>query len=345
MKLEELDYKLPEDLIAQYPQAERDKCKLLIYTRKKDTIEHKLFYNIIEYLHKDDILIFNDTKVFPARIYGVKETGKAKIEFLLLKRLDEKRWESLIRPGKRIKDNTVIILKDRDNNILDIKVKIIDRKEDGIFIIEFSNNLEYKDFNHIGHIPLPPYIRRDDKKNLDDRYYQTVYAKKYGAVAAPTAGFHFTESLINMIKEKGVKIGYITLHIGWDTFAPIREEEVEKHKIHKEYIEVSDETVKLINNRKGRCIAVGTTVVRALESVAIKKGMIQEYKGWVDTYILPDYDIKIVDALITNFHLPKSTLLLLVSAFVGLDKLKFIYKIAIDKNYRFFSYGDAMFIQ
>jgi len=344
LHISELDYNLPEHLIAQHPTTERDKCRLLVYDRSKDEISHKYFKDIIAYLNKDDVLIFNDTKVFPARFFGIKRDTGAKIEFLILKRIDSVKWESLVKPAKRIKIGTVVDILDKNNKKTEFSVLVSDKFDNGIVKIEFNKVLEFDDFYKFGFVPLPPYIKRVPDDDFDTRYYQTVYAVNYGAVAAPTAGFHFTDSLIETLKTKGIKIGFLTLHIGWDTFAPVKEEIVEEHKMHKEFVFIPEETVNLVNNRKGRCIAVGTTVVRALESAAVSDGKIAPIKKYVDTFILPDTKIKTVDALITNFHLPKSTLLLLVSAFTGLEKLKKIYSEAINLEYRFFSYGDAMLI-
>ncbi len=339
MKVNDLDFKLPAQLIAQYPLKKRDECKLLVYSRNNNECRHILFKNIIQYINKDDILIFNNTRVFAARLHGFKKDTGAKIEILLLGKKNKKSWKALIKPAKRIKRNTEIILK---NNII---VRPIEQYEEGQFLIEFEKEMNYENFNRIGEIPLPPYIRREVENNVDKKYYQTVYAKEYGAAAAPTAGFHFTNNLMRQLSNKGVKIGYITLHISYATFSPIRTEHVEDHKMHSEYLIIPEKTVNLINdNTNGKIIAVGTTVVRGLESIAEDNKKINKYKGWIDTFIKPGYSFKVVDSIITNFHLPKSTLLLLVSAFTGLDKLKAIYQKAIKEKYRFFSYGDAVMI-
>ncbi len=337
MKISEIDYNLPSNLIAQVPLKKRDECKLLVYDRKKNKIEHKIFADILEYLNKDDVLVINNTKVFRARLYGRKKNGNAKIEILLLKRVNKEQWDALVKPAKRVKDGTIIIVNE------DIHIEVIHRLYEGNFLIKFNTPLSYEDINRIGDVPLPPYIKREKPEDVDELFYQTVYAKDFGAVAAPTAGFHFTKSLLKKIEEKGIKITYITLHISWGTFSPIREEEVEKHKMHSEYLIIDKKSSDIINNRKGRCIGVGTSVVRGLES-AVKNGMVEPFEGEVDTFIYPGYKFKIIDAMVTNFHLPKTTLILLVGAFLGVDKLKEIYQIAIDKQYRFYSYGDAMFI-
>lgn len=338
MRVNDLDFKLPDKLIAQYPLRKRDECRLLIYSKMEDSLHHTSFKNIINYFNKDDILIFNDTKVFAARLYGRKKRTGAKIEILLLEKKDRKLWKALLKPAKRINNDSVISLRD------DLFIRPIERYEEGQFLIEFSKEMDYQDLDKIGEIPLPPYIKRG-VENGDKKHYQTVYAKEYGAAAAPTAGFHFTDDLIKQLKNKGVKIGYITLHISYATFSPIRSEHVEDHKMHSEYLIVPQAAVSLVNdNKKGKVIAAGTTVVRGLESVYVEDEKIKTFHGWVDTFITPDYSFKIVDSIITNFHLPKSTLLLLVSAFTGLDKLKWIYREAIKRKYRFFSYGDAMMI-
>jgi len=337
MKIDEIDYNLPQELIAQYPLKERDKCKLLIYHRDSKKVEHKIFKDIINYLTPGDVLVFNDTKVFSARLYALKKETSAKLEILLLKKKSEKEWEALIKPAKRVKENTIIIVSDK------IEVKVIKRIGEGNFLIQFNKKLTFEEIDKLGKIPLPPYIKRNLDNDIDKKYYQTIYAKKYGAVAAPTAGFHFTEKLIEKIKNKGVKIAYITLHISWGTFAPIRTDSIENHKMHSEYLIITDKNAKIINERKGKCIAVGTSVVRGLES-ASSNGKIFPFQGEVDTYIYPGYKFKVVDSIITNFHLPKTSLLLLVSAFIGIEKMKEIYNIAIKQKYRFYSYGDAMMI-
>jgi len=340
MKLNDLNYKLPESLIAQYPIKKREDCRLLVYSRDKDKISHLKFNNILNYIEKNDIIIFNDTKVFPARLQGVKKRTGAKIEIFLLEKKSKSLWKALIKPAKRIKGPTDIILNKN------ITIKVMEQNEKGHFFIEFNREVNFKDLEKIGETPLPPYIRRTINKKIDKKYYQTVYAKNFGAAAAPTAGFHFSRALIRRLKKKGIKIGFLTLHISYATFAPIRTENIEDHKMHSEYLIVPQRTVDLINNnKKGKIIAIGTTVVRSLESLADQNRKITKFQGWINTYIYPGYRFKITDSLITNFHLPKSTLLLLVGAFTGLDKLLEIYREAIKNKYRFFSYGDAMYIQ
>jgi len=337
MKLEDIDYELPEELIAYYPLKERDKCKLLVYNRFLDKIEHRIFYEIIDYLNPEDVLVFNNTKVFNARLFGLKKETGAKLEILLLKKIDNNIWEALIKPAKRVKFDTEIII-DK------IVAKVINIYGDGRFLISFNRVLDYKNINKIGNVPIPPYIKREVNNKIDKKFYQTVYAEKPGSVAAPTAGFHFTNKLIRKIKNKGVKIAFLTLHLSFGSFEPIKSEEIEKHKILPEYLTIDKKNVDIINNRKGRLIAVGTSTTRALEFLANKNGKIEEFSGEVNNFIYPGYKFKIVQGIITNFHLPKTSLILLVSAFVGLEKLKELYKIAIENKYRFYTYGDAMLI-
>jgi S-adenosylmethionine:tRNA ribosyltransferase-isomerase len=337
MKLEDIDYELPEELIAYYPLKERDKCKLLVYNRFLDKIEHRIFYEIIDYLNPEDVLVFNNTKVFNARLFGLKKETGAKLEILLLKKIDNNIWEALIKPAKRVKFDTEIII-DK------IVAKVINIYGDGRFLISFNRVLDYKDINKIGNVPIPPYIKREVNNKIDKKFYQTVYAEKPGSVAAPTAGFHFTNKLIRKIKNKGVKIAFLTLHLSFGSFEPIKSEEIEKHKMLPEYLIIDKKNVDIINNRRGRLIAVGTSTTRALEFLANKNGKIEEFSGEVNNFIYPGYKFKIVQGIITNFHLPKTSLILLVSAFVGLEKLKELYKIAIENKYRFYTYGDAMLI-
>jgi len=337
MKLEDIDYELPEELIAYYPLKERDKCKLLVYNRFLDKIEHRIFYEIIDYLNPEDVLVFNNTKVFNARLFGLKKETGAKLEILLLKKIDNNIWEALIKPAKRVKFDTEIII-DK------IVAKVINIYGDGRFLISFNRVLDYKDINKIGNVPIPPYIKREVNNKIDKKFYQTVYAEKPGSVAAPTAGFHFTNKLIRKIKNKGVKIAFLTLHLSFGSFEPIKSEEIEKHKMLPEYLTIDKKNVDIINNRKGRLIAVGTSTTRALEFLANKNGKIEEFSGEVNNFIYPGYKFKIVQGIITNFHLPKTSLILLVSALVGLEKLKELYKIAIENKYRFYTYGDAMLI-
>ncbi|NPA54655.1 MAG: tRNA preQ1(34) S-adenosylmethionine ribosyltransferase-isomerase QueA, partial [Aquificae bacterium] len=323
------------ELIAKYPTQPRDACRLMILDRKNKSIQHKIFKDIVDFLEKDDLLIFNDTKVIPARLIGKKETG-AKIEVFLLKPLTENKWEVLIRNIKRLKKNSRIIFSD------EFSARLIEKSKDGKAIVELIGNDINKLIHKYGRIPLPPYIKRDDKKE-DKEYYQTIFAKKEGAVASPTAGLHFTKELLEKIKEKGINIAFVTLHVGLGTFSPIKTENIKEHKMHEEFYSIPEETLSFIQKtreKKKRVIAVGTTVVRTLETYA----QTGKKEGFSDIFIYPPYKFKLVDALITNFHLPKSTLLLLVSAFAEKEFILKAYKEAVEKKYRFFSYGDAMFI-
>ncbi len=342
MDVELFNYELPQNLIAQKPHIPRDECRLMVCNRTTGTVRHTIFKNIVEYLKKGDLIVLNDTKVIPARIFGKKTTG-GKVEIFLLEELEKNRFLCLTR-GK-IRQETEVILKNQKKALIR-KLLNSDKR-----VVEFedSENI-YLLLEEVGEVPLPPYIKRDYEKYNKDRdfeFYQTVFAKKEGAVASPTAGLHFTQELLKKIKEKGVKIAYITLHVGIGTFKPVKEKEIEKHKMHREKFEISKETAELFNETKlsgGKVIAVGTTVVRALESSANQRGELIPHKGSTDIFIYPGYKFRAIDSLITNFHLPKSTLLMLVSAFYSREKILKCYKEAIEKQYRFFSFGDAMFI-
>ncbi len=342
MDVELFDYDLPKELIAQHPHIPRDECKLMVCNRKTGGITHMIFKDIINLLNSGDLLVLNDTKVIPARIFARKETG-GKVEIFLLEKIEKNRFLCLTK-GK-IKKTTKVILK--NGQVAEItKLENSDKR-----IVEFgeTDNV-YELLEEVGEVPLPPYIKRcydNYNREKDFKYYQTVFAKKMGAVASPTAGLHFTEELLNKIRNKGIKVTYITLHVGIGTFRPVKVKEVEKHKMHSEKFEISKETAEIINSTKlsgGRIIAVGTTVVRALESAPNEEGLIKPTNSETDIFIYPEYKFKIIDALITNFHLPKSTLLMLVSAFYNREKILKCYKEAIEKKYRFFSFGDAMFI-
>ncbi len=342
MEVELFDYELPRSLIAQEPHIPRDECKLMICNKKTGKITQEFFKNIVNYLNKEDILVLNDTKVIPARIFAKKETG-GKLEIFLLEEIKKNTFLCLTR-GK-IKKVTHVFLKNGQI------AKITRLKNSDKRIIEFNEtNNVYKLLEKIGEVPLPPYIKRqydNYDRDKDFKYYQTVFAKKAGAVASPTAGLHFTERLLNEIKNKGVKIAYITLHVGIGTFRPVKEKDVEKHKMHSEKFEIKEEVAEIINKTKlsgGKIVAVGTTVVRALEAASTEAGILKPIKTETNIFIYPGYRFKIVDALITNFHLPKSTLLMLVSAFYEREKILECYKKAIEEKYRFFSFGDAMFI-
>lgn len=335
--ISQYDYTLPKELIAQTPVSKRDRSRLLILHSNTGSIFHRVFYELPEFLNPGDLLVLNNTKVISARIIGITE--EKIVELLLINRISEHQWEGIIRPKKVAKKTDTILVKDSS-----IKLKISKSSKKGRSIIELPPGIS---LDSIGVMPLPPYIKRNYRnyceKELDQERYQTIFAEKPGAIAAPTAGLHFTEELLQQIKEKGVSITYITLHTGIGTFKPIRTEEITQHKMESEFFTISEETANLVNSAK-RIIAVGTTTVRALESVADEDGKITPYSGYTNLYIYPPYRFKCIDALITNFHLPKSTLLVLVSAFAGRELIMKAYKEAIERRYRFYSYGDAMLI-
>ncbi len=332
-KVSEFDYYLPEELIAQEPVEPRDSSRLMVIHRKTGEIEHRIFRDIVNYLEEGDLLVLNTTKVIPARLLGRKETG-AKVEIFLLEKLKDGIWKCLVKPGSKVKVGTKVL-------IGDLTAICMDRFPDGTRIIGFDPKDDSVIFSH-GRTPLPPYI----KKEVPFDKYQTVYAKEEGAVAAPTAGLHFTEELLQRLKNKGIKFAEVVLHVGLGTFRPIKAERVEDHKMEEEYYKVPEATVKALEEtlkRGKRIVAVGTTVVRTLETIA-RLPKKKEYKGKTDLFIYPPFEFKLVSALITNFHLPKSTLLMLVSAFAGKDLIMKAYKIAVEKRYRFFSFGDACLI-
>ncbi|MFN6991204.1 MAG: tRNA preQ1(34) S-adenosylmethionine ribosyltransferase-isomerase QueA [Fervidobacterium sp.] len=347
-KLDSYDYYLPEELIAQEPVEPRDHSKLMILDRKNKIIEHKIFKDIVNYINSGDLLVINTTKVIPARLHGKKITG-AEIEVLLLEKIDQGIWKCLVKPGKAVKEGIEIIFKkfDINDNLDNLENEVlvgrcIARAEEGTRIIEFSSKIDDEIFS-FGRVPLPHYIKNED---VTFSRYQTIYAKNQGSVAAPTAGLHFTERLINELKDKGMNFAELTLHVGIGTFRPVKVEDIRKHKMHEEYYLIPEETVSLIKRTKEkgkRVIAVGTTSVRTLETMA-RLPIAPSYSGKTDIFIYPPFEFKIVDALITNFHLPKSSLLMLVSAFTGYELTMNAYKIAVEKRYRFFSLGDAMFI-
>jgi S-adenosylmethionine:tRNA ribosyltransferase-isomerase len=341
MKVETFNYELPKHLIAQTPIKKRDNSRLLILDKNNGSIEHKHFNNIIEYLDKDDVLVLNDTKVIPARLIGIKEETNAVVEVFLLKNRQENIWECLTKPAKKIKEGTIISF---GNNKL--KAKCIDIKTEGIRIFEFIyEGIFLELLNELGEMPLPPYIHN---KLNDKNRYQTVYAKNIGSVAAPTAGLHFTNDLLNKIKNKGIIITYLTLHVGLGTFKPVTEDEITKHKMHSEYYVLNEETANILNKAKtngNKIISVGTTTTRTLETIRQKHDSFVPSQGWTDIFIYPPYQFKAIDILITNFHLPKSTLLMLVSAFASKDLILKTYEEAIKEEYRFFSFGDCMMIK
>ena len=340
MKLEEFDYELPEELIAQIPIEKRDESRLMILDREKREIEHKTIKNIIEYLEPGDCIVRNNTKVIPARLYGKKDTG-ANVEFVLLKQLDGDIWESIVRPGNKLKIGAKVNFGDGL-----LEAEILDVLDGGTRKVKFTYEGIFNEIlDKIGLMPLPPYIH----KTLEKRErYQTVYAKYDGSAAAPTAGLHFTPELLEKIEKKGVKIANVTLHVGIGTFRPVKEENIEEHIMHTEHYYIKEEDAKKINETKRngkRVIAVGTTSCRVLETVADENGYVHEVEGDTGIYIYPGYKFKCIDGLITNFHLPKSTLLMLVSALADREFVLEAYNQAVKEKYRFFSFGDAMFIK
>ena len=341
MKTEDFDFELPEELIAQTPIKERDHSRLLVLNRKDGSIEHKIFTDIIDYLEEGDSLVLNDTKVMPARLYGVKEETDALIEVLLLKDLGDNTWECLTRPAKRIKEGTVVSF---GEGLL--KAKCVKCGDEGIREFKLIyNGILYEILDKLGEMPLPPYIH---EKLEDKDRYQTVYAKNIGSAAAPTAGLHFTKELLQKIKDKGVNIVYITLHVGLGTFRPVNVLDVTKHKMHSEYYMMSREAASILTKTKQngkKIISVGTTSTRTLETIMSLHGEFRECSGWTDIFIYPGYQFKAVDNLITNFHLPKSTLVMLVSALASKELIMKAYHEAIINKYRFFSFGDSMLIR
>ncbi len=340
MKVSEFNYDLPEELIAQTPIEKRDESRLMVLDRSKQTLEHKTFKDIIDYLEPGDCLVRNNTKVIPARIYGKKETG-ANVEFLLLKNIEGDIWETIVRPGNKLHVGTKVIFGDRL-----LIAEILEIMPGGTRKVQFSYKGIFNEIlDKIGLMPLPPYIHEELKDN--DRY-QTVYAKYDGSAAAPTAGLHFTPELLKKIEEKGVKIANVTLHVGIGTFRPVKEENVENHEMHTEHFYIKQEDVDKINETKKqgrRVIAVGTTSCRVLETIADENGFVKETEADTSIFIYPGYQFKCLDGLITNFHLPQSTLLMLVSALAGKDYIMKAYHEAVKEKYRFFSFGDAMFIK
>ena len=341
MKLEEFDFYLPEELIAQTPLLKRDTSKLLTINRKENTYEHKVFSDIIDYFNPGDTLVLNNTRVMPARLYEQKKDTGAAIEVLLLKNKEHNMWECLVKPAKRIKVGSIVSFGD---GIMEAEcVKVLD---DGFRYFEFKYEGIFQErLDELGTMPLPPYIK---ERLTDKERYQTVYSKEVGSSAAPTAGLHFTNELLDKIKQKGVNIVYLTLHVGLGTFRPVSVENIEEHDMHSEYYTLDEETANVINETKkngGRVFSVGTTSTRTLETIARDNdGEIVPASGWTNIFIYPGFEFKCVDGLITNFHLPKSSLIMLVSAFYNREKVLELYKIAVENKYRFFSFGDAMII-
>lgn len=341
MDVKDFYYDLPQELIAQDPLEDRSSSRLLVLNKETGEMEHTDFKHIINYLKPEDCLVLNNTKVIPARLFGEKEGTQAKIEILLLKRKENDIWETLVKPGKKAKPGTKIIF---GQGLL--VGEVLEVVEDGNRLIQFSYEGIFEEIlDKLGQMPLPPYITHQLK---DKNRYQTVYAKHDGSAAAPTAGLHFTPELLAQIKEKGIRIAEVTLHVGLGTFRPVKVENVQEHHMHSEFYMVTQEAADIINETKkkgGRVICVGTTSCRTIESAAAEDGTLRECSGWTDIFIYPGYQFKVLDALITNFHLPESTLVMLVSALAGREHIIDAYKTAVDEKYRFFSFGDAMFIQ
>lgn len=338
MKTSDFSYDLPSELIAQHPAQKRDQSRLMLLNKKTGEINHKKFYNIIDYLNNGDVLVLNDTRVMPARIFGHRPEKNESIEILLLNHKGDT-WETLAKPGKKLKIGTEIIFSD------ELKAEVIDISEDGSRFLKFIYSGIFEEIlDRLGEMPLPPYIQ---EKLEDKERYQTVYSKEIGSAAAPTAGLHFTKELLKKIEEKGIEICFITLHVGLGTFRPVKVEDVTKHKMHSEFYIIRDDVAQKINKAKDegrRIVAVGTTSIRTLESATDDKGYVEAKSGWTDIFIYPPYKFKCVDALITNFHLPESTLIMLVSSLSTREIILNAYNVAVKEKYRFFSFGDAMFI-
>jgi S-adenosylmethionine:tRNA ribosyltransferase-isomerase len=341
LEVKDFYFELPEELIAQHPMAKRDESRLMVVDKNTGEIEHKIFKNIVEYLNPGDCLVLNNTRVMPARLIGVIEGTGGKIELLLLRRIDKDCFETLVKPGKKAKIGAKFEFGNGE-----LLAEVINIGKEGNRIVKFTFEGIFEEvLDRLGQMPLPPYIR---EKLIDKERYQTVYSKEVGSAAAPTAGLHFTEELLNEIKEKGVDIAFVTLHVGLGTFRPVKSEKVEEHTMHSEYYTMTKETADMINRAKEngkRVIAVGTTSNRTLETIADENGRVKEQSGWTDIFIYPGYKFKIVDALITNFHLPESTLIMLVSAFSSKEIIMNAYNTAVSNKYRFFSFGDAMFLK
>ena len=343
LQTKDFDFELPEELIAQTPIEPRDASRLMVLDKTTGEIEHRHFHDITEYLNEGDCLVLNNSRVLPARIYGIKNETGAHVEFLLLKNCGDDVWEALAGPGKRAKVGTSFTFEGSS-----MTCEVIEVKDDGNRMIRFHYDKGtnfFTELDKIGQMPLPPYIK---EKLKDKERYQTVYSKEEGSAAAPTAGLHFTPELLEKVQAMGVKVGYVTLHVGLGTFRPVKEDEITDHTMHSEYCVIPQETADLINETKkngGRVICVGTTSCRTIESQAAEDGTMRASAGWTDIFIYPGYKFKVLDALVTNFHLPESTLIMLVSALAGREHVLAAYQQAVEERYRFFSFGDAMFIQ
>ena len=350
MEVKDFDYYLPEELIAQFPVEKRDESRLMVIHRETNAVEHKKFYELPNYLDSGDCLVLNNSKVLPARIFGKKKGTGANIEFLLTKNIIDDEWQVLAKPGKRLKNGDCVVFYD-DRGNLELEAVVLGDDADGTKKVKFRyDGMFLEVLERIGNMPLPPYINRKSLKE-DKKRYQTVYCEPEGSVAAPTAGLHFTDALLEKIKNKGVNIAYVTLHVGIGTFRPVKCDNIEEHHMHFEQYCIDEKNAEIINETKasgGRIIPVGTTSTRTLESAAVCKNgeyQIEACEGNTDIFIYPGYEFKIIDSLITNFHLPKSTLLMLISALYDREEILKIYNIAVTEKYRFFSYGDAMFIR
>lgn len=348
MKLSHFGFDLPEELLAEYPAENRDESRLMVLNRKEQTIEHKMFKDIIEYFNEDDVLILNNTKVFPARLYGNKEKTGARIEVFLLRELNEEQrlWDVLVDPARKIRIGNKLYFGEDETLV----AEVIDNTTSRGRTLRFLYDGSYREFriklNELGETPLPKYIKRDVEPDDEDRY-QTIYAKNEGAVAAPTAGLHFSKHLLKRLEIKGVNFAEVTLHVGLGTFNPVEVEDLSKHKMDSEELTIDEHAAALVNKAKSsgnRVCAIGTTSMRALETSVSSSDLLNPYQGWTHKFIFPPYDFKIADAMVTNFHLPKSTLLMMVSAFAGHDFMKRAYDEAVSRKYRFYSYGDAMLI-
>lgn len=335
MQLSDFDYTLPDELIAQQPLPERDQSRLLVVNKTEQTIQHRQFGDILDYLRDDDLIVMNDTRVSAVRLRGIKSTGGA-VEALVMSRLEPRVWRGIVKPGRRVQVGAVLEFE------AGLSAEVIDRTEDGGRVLRFAAQSDPDELLYeIGEVPLPPYIHNE----LDDAArYQTVYAQANGSAAAPTAGLHFTEDLLGRIRSRGVKIVFVTLHVGIATFRPVRTENIDEHDMHSETFEISPECAREINSAPGRIICVGTTSVRALESAAVDKKQVAPMRAQTKLFIRPPYDFKMVDGMITNFHIPKSTLLMMVSAFAGTELVRSAYAQAVQMKYRFFSFGDAMML-
>lgn len=341
MKTKDFYYNLPQELIAQHPLKQRESSRLLVLDKETGEIKHKIFKDIINYFEEGDLLVLNDTRVLPARLFGNRIGKEESIEILLLKKVENDKWECLVKPGKKARPGHDLEFGD---GIL--RGHILSIEEDGTRIIEFEYEGIFQEIlDKLGEMPLPPYIT---EKLIDQERYQTVYSKNIGSAAAPTAGLHFTKELLDEIKNRGVNIAYITLHVGLGTFRPVKVEDLLEHHMHSEYYNLSKEVAEKINDTKlkgKKVISVGTTTTRTLETLGNEEGLVREGSGWTDIFIYPGYNFKVVDKLITNFHLPESTLVMLVSAFASKDIIFNAYKVAVKEEYRFFSFGDSMFIK